>query len=418
MTAIENRADEAPPAPDLRPIPRIAIQAFCETPEVAALLESAALDRRMTKAHVKVQMGGLSTAVEFYASAPTPNLVVVESKEGRNQILEGLDRLSDVCDPGSKVIVVGHVNDVILYRELIRRGVSEYMVAPFGVFDLIREIGEIYFKPDAPPLGRTVAVVGAKGGCGASTIAHNVAWAAARAYKNDVVIADLDLPWGTAGLDFNLDPAQGIADALLSPDRVDDVYLDRLLSKCADNLSLLAAPATLDRTFDMDESALDTIVEAARTGVPLVVLDVPHVWSGWSRRVLRQADEVVLVAAPDLANLRNAKNLVDVLRAARPNDAPPRLVINQQGMPKRPEIKPEEFARTLDLPIVATIPFDALLFGTAANNGQMIAETDAKSPVGETFRSIAQVVTGRSEVKKAKRAPILPFLSRLRAGKK
>ncbi|MEJ1159571.1 AAA family ATPase [Prosthecomicrobium sp. N25] len=403
-------------AAEIRSVPRIAIQAFCETREVASIVEAAAGDRRMAKAHTKVQMGGLAAAVEFYASAPTPNLVIVESQEERAGILAQLDQLSEVCDPGSKVLVVGHVNDVILYRELTRRGVSEYLVAPFEVFDLIREISEIYVKPDAPPVGRAVAFVGAKGGCGASTVAHNVAWACARTFQNDVLVADLDLAFGTAGLDFNLDPTQGIADALLAPERVDDVYLDRLLAKCADHLSLLAAPATLDRTFDMDEKALDPILDAAKSGVPLVMLDIPHLWSGWVKHALRSADEVVVVAAPDLANLRNAKNMVDFLKQSRPNDAPPRLVLNMQGLPKRPEIKPEEFAKSLELPLVATIPFDAHLFGTASNNGQMIAETDPKSHVGEIFRTIAQVVTGRAEIKKAKKSPLAPLLARLRGG--
>jgi pilus assembly protein CpaE len=408
------RAADSAQTGDIRPIPRIAIQAFCETREVASVIEASAGDRRVSKAHVKVQMGGLGAAVEFYGTAPTPNLVVVESKEERNVLLGQLDQLSEVCDPGSKVMVIGHINDVILYRELTRRGVSEYLVAPFDMLDFIREVSEIYVKPDAPPLGRSVAFVGAKGGCGASTVAHNVAWASARTFQNDVLVADLDLAWGTAGLDFNIDPTQGIADALLSPERVDDVYLDRLLAKCADHLSLLAAPATLDRTFELEEGALEPILDAARSGVPLVILDVPHLWSGWVRQTLRAADEVVVVAAPDLANLRNAKNLVDFLKQSRPNDAPPRLVINQQGVPKRPEIKPEEFAKSLELPIVATIPFDAQLFGTASNNGQMIAETDPKSAIGEHFRTIAQVVTGRAEIKKVKKSALAPLLARLR----
>ncbi|KPL54103.1 AAA family ATPase [Prosthecomicrobium hirschii] len=410
-------ADKNMPGLDLRSIPRIAVQAFCETKEVADIVEAAAADRRMVKAHTKVQTGGLAAAVDFYGTAPTPNLVIVESREGRDVILGQLDQLAENCDPGSKVIVIGHINDVILYRELTRRGVSEYMVAPITVFDLIREIGEIYYKPDAAPLGRTVAFVGAKGGCGASTLSHNVAWACAKTYNHEVVLADLDLAFGTAGLDFNLDPTQGIGDALAAPERVDDVYLDRLLAKCAENLHLLAAPATLDRPYEYDEAAFDPIIDATRTGVPIVVLDVPHLWTGWVRRVLRSVDEAVLVCAPDLANLRNAKNLADTLKQARPNDAPPRLVMNMVGVPKRPEIKPEEFAKALGLPITAQIPFDAALFGTASNNGQMIAETDPKSAVGETFRQLAQVVTGKHEIKKARRSPFAPLLARLRGAK-
>lgn len=404
-------------AVDIKPIPRVAIQAFCDTPELARVMEQAGQDRRMAKAHVKVQMGGLAAALEFYTDSPTPNLVLVESREPREQILAQIDRLSDVCDPGTKVIVIGHINDVLLYRELTRRGVSEYMVMPFDMFDVLREIGDVYYNPDAPPLGRAIAVVGAKGGCGASTVAHNVAWAVGKAYKSDVVLADLDLPWGTAGLDLNQDPAQGIADALLSPERVDDVYLDRLLAKCSEHLSLLAAPASLERSWEPNEGAFDPIIDVVRGLVPTLVLDVPHVWTDWSRRMLRQADEVVLVAAPDLANLRNAKNIADQLRQTRPNDAPPRLILNMVGMPKRPEIKAAEFAKALELPVAASIPFEAQLFGTAANNGQMIAEIDPKHVVAETFRSIAQMVTGRADVHKQKKSALAPLLARLRARK-
>jgi len=398
-------------------IPRIAIQAFCETPEVAAALEGAAQDRRMSRAHVKVLMGGLPAAVEFYGSAPTPNLVVVESKGRAEDILGHLDGLAEVCDPGTKVLVIGHVNDVLLYRDLVRRGVSEYVVAPLDLFDVLRTIGDLYHSPDAALLGRSVAVVGAKGGCGASTIAHNVAWSIAKSFANDVVVADLDLAWGTAGLDFNQDPTQGVLDALLSPERIDEVFLDRLLTKCSDHLSLLAAPSLLDRTYDFDEIAFDPTIEVARGNVPVVVVDLPHQWTGWVRRQLREADEVVIVATPDLANLRNAKNLSDVLRASRPNDAPPKLVFNQVGMPKRPEIKLEEFAKALDLPVAATIPFDAALFGNAANKGLMIGELDAKHQVAETFRNLAGLVTGRVEIRKAKKSPFAPLLEKLRARK-
>ena len=224
-------------------IPRIAIQAFCETPEVAAALEGAARDRRMSRAHVKVLMGGLPAAVEFYGSAPTPNLVVVESKGRSDDILGHLDGLAEVCDPGTKVLVIGHVNDVLLYRELVRRGVSEYVVAPLDLFDMLRTIGDLYHNPEAALLGRSVAFIGAKGGCGSSTVAHNVAWSIAKTFSNDVLVADFDLAWGTAGLDFNQDPTQGVMDALTSPERIDEVFLDRLLTKCSNNLSLLAAPS-------------------------------------------------------------------------------------------------------------------------------------------------------------------------------
>ena len=108
------------------------------------------------------------------------------------------------------------------------------------------------------------------------------------------------------------------------------------------------------------------------------MLDVPHLWTGWARRTLIGADEILIVAAPDLANLRNTKNLIDLLRAARPNDHRPHYCLNQVGMPKRPEIKPADFAKALEDEPIAIIPFEPQLFGTAANNGQMIAEVSSE----------------------------------------
>ncbi len=400
-------------AEGLKPVPRIAIQAFCETPEVADTLEQAAADRRMARAHVKVHLGGIAAALDFYAAAPTPNLLFVETRERREVVLEQIDRLAGVCDAGTKVILVGHHNDVSLYRELIRRGVSEYMVAPFGIYDVIREIGEIYLAPDTKPVGRTIAFIGARGGVGSSTIAHNVAFALSRSSDGGVVIADLDLPFGTAALDFNQEPTQTLADAIAAGDRVDDVFLDRLLAKCADNLSLLAAPAALDRPFDHDEAAFETIVEVSRIGTPAVVLDLPHQWTSWVRKTLAAADEVVITAAPDLASLRNAKNLIDQLKLARPNDEAPRLVINQVGLPKRPEIKPDDFQKALQTVPAAIIPFDAALFGTATNNGQMIAELNARSPIAQTFDSLAATLTGRSNARGGRRSALAPLLAKL-----
>ena len=247
------------------------------------------------------------------------------------------------------MVVVGHVNDVELYRELIRRGVSEYLVVPVDVMRFIRTVGELYVDRSTEPLGRSIAFVGGKGGVGSSMVAHNVAWAIARNLESDVVVADLDLAFGTAGLDFNQDPTQGIAEAVHAPDRLDDTFLDRLLARCSDHLSLLAAPATLDRTYDFDESAFAQVIDIAQNGVPAVVLDLPHVWTGWMRRTLLAADEIVITVEPDLANLRNAKNLVDLLRQSRKNDSPPRLVINKSGLAKRPEIKMDDFAKALDI---------------------------------------------------------------------
>lgn len=397
----------------IAPAPRVSVQAFCEAIETAATIQAAGEDRRLGKAHLKIQMGGIAAAIEAYRTSSTPNVVMIETESNGDEILNGLDSLAEVCDGGTRVIVIGRQNDVLLYRELTRRGVSDYLIAPVGVIDIVRAICGLFSAPDASPVGRVIAVVGAKGGVGASTVAHNIGWAIARDLQLDTVIADLDLGFGTAGLDFNQDPPQGIADAVFSPERIDTNFIDRLLSKCSDHLSLLTAPATLDRVYDFSNESFDAIFDSLRATVPFLVLDVPHQWSGWTKRTLIAADDILIVAMPDLANLRNAKNLLDLLKASRPNDRRPYYLLNNVGVPKRPEINAGDFAKALDDPPIAVIPFDPQVFGTAANNGQMIAEMSASHRSAASFRQLAQLLTGRSETKKAKPGLFSPILERL-----
>jgi pilus assembly protein CpaE len=397
----------------IAPAPRVSVQAFCDSVETAAAVQSAGEDRRLGKAHLKIQMGGMAAAIEAYRSAPTPNVIILES-DTRGDVLAGLDQLATVCDPGTRVVVIGRVNDVTLYRELVRRGVSDYVIAPVNALDVVRSICNLFSAPEAKSIGRVIAVVGAKGGVGASTISHNVAWAIARDLAMDSVVADLDLAFGTAGLDYNQDPPQGIADAVFSPDRVDTAFIDRLLSKCTDHLSLLAAPATLDKVYDFGSDAFDAIFDTLRTSMPCIVLDVPHQWSGWTRRALVSADDILVVAAPDLANLRNTKNLIDLLKASRPNDRAPLYCLNQVGVPKRPEISASEFAKAIESQPIAAIPFDPQMFGSAANNGQMIAEISASHRTTEMFLQMAQRLTGRSETKKARGSLLSPLIDKLR----
>ncbi len=414
MTEPENAPRNAQrDAAEIAPVPRISLQAFCETSDLAAVIADASADRRMDKAHVKVQMGGAAAAIEAYRNAPTPNVIVIEADRERGELREQLDELSQFCDAGTRVVVVGRTNDIALYRELIALGVSEYLIAPIDVLDFIRAISGLYGSEGRENIARMVAFVGAKGGVGASCIAHNAAWSIARDLEIQTVIADLDLAFGTAGLDFNQDPPQGIADAVYAPDRVDTNLIDRLLSKCTDRLSLLAASATLERTYDFDENAFDLVIDIMRSNVPAIVLDVPHAWTSWSRRVLAGADEVVVVASPDLANLRNAKSLIDHLRAARPNDQKPHLVLNGVGMLKRPEIDAVDFAKAVETDPLAIIPFDAKLFGTAANNGQMIAEVEAASKTAEMLADIGRVVMRRAEIKRPKKTLLAPIMQRL-----
>ena len=410
------RGEEAARPADLetvRPLPRISVHAFCESEAMARTMERCGQDRRLSKVSLRISSASIAAAANTFAGAPTPNLLILETSTEPGGIMEELAPLAEVCDPSTKVVVVGRYNDIALYRELLRNGISEYMVGPVGMADILNAMAAIFVDPEAEPLGRTIAFIGAKGGCGSSTIAHNCAWDISNLFQTEVILADLDLPYGTANIDFDQDPPQGISEAVYAPERLDEVFLDRLLTKCSDHLSLLAAPSMLDRAYDLERGSFQPILEVLQRSAPVTVLDVPHLWSEWTRVLLSEVDEVVITAVPDLANLRNAKNLFDALKKLRPNDKTPHLILNQVGLPKRPEIAPDDFCDPLEIQPIAVLPFDAQLFGTAANSGRMIAELDRKSPTAETFSQLAHIVTGRATVKKPKKAGLGKMLGLL-----
>jgi len=399
----------------IAPAPRVSVQAFCVTADTTTAVEAAAVDRRLGKAHLTIKKGGMAGAIEAYRTVPTPNVIIIET-ESSTDILAGLDQLATVCDPGTRVVVIGTETDDAPYRELVRRGVSDYVVGPVDTLDVVRSICGLFSVTEAAPVGRVIAIVGAKGGVGAATVAHNVAWAISRDLALDSIVIDLDLAFGTASLDYNKDPMQGIANAVFSADKPDSAFIERLLAKCTDHLSLLAAPATLERVYDFGDQAFDAIFDTLRLTTPCIVLDIPHQWSGWTRRALIGADDILIVAEPDLANMRNTKNMLNVLKAARPNDRPPLYCLSQVGMPKRPEITPGEFAKAIENKPIVSIPFDPRMFGTAANNGQMIAEISARHRASKMFVQIAQQLTGHGDVKKPRSSFLSPIINKLRAG--
>ncbi|MAK59798.1 MAG: pilus assembly protein CpaE [Ponticaulis sp.] len=381
-------------------VPRITVHAFVERAGTSKVIDAASNDRRLAKAIVEINEGGLSRAIQTYQEQSTPDLLIIESSLPGKQMLAQIDALAELCDPNVRVLVIGAMNDVQLYRQLVARGVSEYLVPPFQPVQLIKSISALFVDPDRPFMGRSLAVVGAKGGVGSSTIAHNLAWAISENIQINATLVDLDLSWGTTALDFNQESNQTIADALSDPDRVDDNVLDRLLTKATERLSLFTAPASLGADYSFPEESYDEIIDRVRRNVPYVVLDLPHVWSDWSRNSLVNADDVVVVCQPDLASLRNGKNLIDFLKNARENDNPPKLVLNMIGVPKRPEIPVKDFTAAIGIEPSLALPFEPHLFGQASNNGQMISETapESKSSIG--IDHLAALLTGRSIVER------------------
>jgi len=380
---------QAPPADRLkeggeRALPSISIQAFCDRSETASVINEMSRDWRMKRTNMKIYMGGLPAAIEFYQKESTPGLILVESGMRGSELFAQLEQLASVCDEGTQLIMIGAANDIKLYRQLIDQGVSDYIVPPFHPLTLIRSIADKYSDPEKPFTGRVAAFFGAKGGVGSSTLAHNVAWCLAEGVQQETALIDLDASWGTTGLDFAYDATEGLEEALAQPDRLDETLLDRIMLRHTSKLSILPASCSLGQKPNMSTVAYETVVNEVRSISPMAILDMPHFWCEWTTNVLTNADDVVITAAPDLANLRNAKNLIDFLRAERPNDAEPILILNKMGTSKNNEISVKDFGAAVGIDPALVIGFDPETFIEAANDGKML--TDVKTA--------AQTVTG------------------------
>jgi len=203
-----------------KPLPSISVQAFCDRQETAHCINETTRDWRMKRTNVKIYMGGLPAAIEFYHKENTPSLIIIESGMRGEELFNQLEQLASVCDEGTKVVMIGAANDIRLYRQLMDKGVSDYLVPPLHPLHVIRSLGELYSDPEQPFIGRVAAFFGAKGGVGSSALAHNTAWILAENLGQETALIDLDASWGTTGLDFSYDNMSGLEEALGEPDRL------------------------------------------------------------------------------------------------------------------------------------------------------------------------------------------------------
>lgn len=397
--------------------PRITIEAFCVTEGFASTVQTATQDRRMAKTKSAVSMGGAAAAAKRYADVASPHLVIVESSDCGFELFSQLAALADVVDAHTRVIVAGPSNDVALYRELIRNGVSDYLVTPCAPMQAIEAVISAFETPDAAPAAASVVVYGVRGGVGASVLAHNLAAEIARRAQKETILVDLDLEFGTLGLNFNIETKQTVADAFADVEGLDDVKLARLLHAFDEQLLLLPAPADLSERTAPSEEAVLALLDVARRSSDQLVIDAPHGWTAATRVSLRQATTPVLVATPDLVSLRNLRGILDWLAQERPNDAAPKLALNQVGQPKRPEIEGREFAEILGAQIDLTLSWDPATFGQALNEGKLLRAAPAGRPHADAIRGLADQILGRDPSKSKSAGGVGRLLSAIGLGR-
>ncbi|HRE43549.1 MAG TPA: AAA family ATPase, partial [Terricaulis sp.] len=403
---------ETPSAPEAKsgetPAPPIQIHASWDRPEIGRLLWDAAGDHRLARADMAIARGGIDGAAARFAGQASPDLLIIDTTLRRAELLAALDRLALAIEADCKIIIIGTINDIGLLRDLAARGVSEYIVPPFKPEDLARAIARLYAVQDQ---SRVIAVIGARGGVGASTIARNLAWSIAERQDACAALIDLDLAFGAAAFSLGKAGAQAMADALSAPDAVSDEMLARAAVQHTKHLQLLAGPAALERGAELEPEAVEALVRCARRANPYVVLDLPHAWTPWVKQALAGADEVVLVAAPDLASLRNAKSMVETLAPLRADKSPVLCALSMTGVPKRPEISAKDFTETVGVSPSASFAFDPQLFGQCETNNQMIGEADPLSKTAAALDALATALTGRKPNPR-KRAPDAAILAR------
>ena len=385
----------------------MAIDAFVASEGTEARVLDAFKDRNIANMQGNVAMGGLSAAVDHYTEVPTPNVLIIEFDVPSEEMMEGLEQLAEICDPGTQVVIIGIENDVQLYRKLVKLGISDYLPGPITSNQVFDALYALVSDPDARPSGKVFAFIGAHGGVGSSAAAHNVAWNLAEYREMDVALLDLDLQFGTAALAFNVEARQGVYDCLSQPDRLDEQLLDRFLVPYEDHLKILGTSGSLNLPDVIDEEALDSLTDIVARRFPFVVLDLPSRWCDWVKRSLSSADEVIVTATPDLVSLRDAQNLLRHINEIRGDERAAKLLLNQMGKTKKTELNERDFEEAVGNKPALTVAYDAILFGTASNNGQPVGEVNRKSKVSASFREFTDSLSGSQKSGKSKKKGLL-----------
>lgn len=372
-----------------KPLPSISVQAFCDRQETAHCINETTRDWRMKRTNVKIYMGGLPAAIEFYRKENTPSLIIIESGMRGDELFNQLEQLASVCDEGTKVVMIGAANDIRLYRQLMDQGVSDYLVPPLHPLHVIRALGELYADPDQPFIGRVAAFFGAKGGVGSSSLAHNTAWVLSETLMQETALIDLDASWGTTGLDFSYDNMSGLEEALGEPDRLDETLMDRIMIRHTEKLSILPTSGSLNTKPVMESASYEAVVNAVRGISPLSILDLPHYWTDWTTNVLTSVDDVVITSTPDLAGMRNTKNLIEFLKTQRPNDPDPILILNCVGMSSKTEITVKDFGAMVGHDPDIVIGWDPDSHFQATNEGKMLSDIKTAASTVEGLAYLA-----------------------------
>jgi pilus assembly protein CpaE len=375
------------------PSARIPLLAFVADGETETALQNRLAE--LSLGGCVVMRGGLAKAIRYLSSERSPDTLIVDIS-GVDLPLPELHKLAEVCEPRVTVIAIGDHNDVDLYRDVIQAGVSEYIVKP-----VTRQLLAQALAPKTAPaasvaiehkLGRMIAFVGARGGVGTTTLATNLAWYLANRQKRRVGLLDLDLQTGDCALALNVKPTPGLREALLSPLRVDAVFLERAMAVLGERLFVLSSEEPLGSEIRFAAEAVEKVIAVLRGLVHYVVVDVPRIPAPAYRRALDLADLRVIVADQTLHAVRDAVRLGALLGEG---DAEHwnLLAINRSGEGGRRAVSLGEIGNVAKLQPKSVIPYEPKLFARAVSKGQLAAE--GRGRMADAIAALGFELTGR-----------------------
>lgn len=366
------------------------LAAFTADPETRAVVQAVTEDRWP---NAILQDGGLSAALGALSQNPSPPILIVDIS-GSEDPNAGARSLMALCDPATRVIAIGTVNDIAYYRRLIELGVSDYLVKPVG-----RESVATALDRDSRPrtalhavedeaVRNTVSVIGVRGGVGATTLTVNLAWIVGHERQQNCAIVDLDLQFGTVGLQLDLEPSHGLREALENPERIDALFIASAMANEGENLFVLSAEEPFNESVNYSAAACGTLLEALPVDLHHVFLDLPSRSVVENPSLLQHSQKIVLVSDLSLVGMRDVSRMSKLCAEAAP-DAALHIVLNRVGMAAKGEIPKAEFVKGAELPVNREIPFDAKLAAMAATAGKPFPQIGGRSAVVKTMRTLA-----------------------------
>jgi pilus assembly protein CpaE len=368
------------------PAGRVRLMSFVLDGRSEASLNSCFSHLSISNATIK--RGGIVRAIQYLSAERSPETIIVDIS-GSDMPASQVHNLAELCEPGVTVIAIGDRNDVGLYRDLVQAGVSEYIVKPVTVQLLAKALSSTPTVAEGSPiswkLGKMVAVVGARGGVGATTLAMNLAWYLANRQNRRVLLLDLDLQNGDCALALNLRPTPGLREALVNPMRIDTVFLERTVAILGDRLFVLSAEEPLRADAEFTAEAVETLVAVLRTQFHYIIADVPRIPAAPYRQALDIADVRVIVADQTLRSVRDTVRLRDVLGERDPASSD-FLVVNRSGEGGCQAVTLKEMAKVKLRPNFV-IPFRPKLFTAPGPAG--------RGAFTEAVAALAAEISGR-----------------------